>query len=88
MIAYFISFDNIFVREFGCRDALQRFYPRVPLFLGIFHIKCMEVGWVFVEQLIHSETISWVLLSTPFKAGQKNLVPLPFWMRGTESSDV
>ena len=51
LITYFISFDNIFVREFRCRNARQRFYPRIPLFLGIFHIECMEVGWVFVKQL-------------------------------------
>ena len=25
-------------------------------------------------------------MSTPFKGGQKNLIPLPFWMRGIESS--
>ena len=38
LISYFVSFGDIFVREFRYCHASQRFYPRIPLFLGIFHI--------------------------------------------------
>ena len=38
LVTLFVSFYGIFVCEFRYRHASQRFYPRVPLFWGIFNI--------------------------------------------------
>ena len=78
MVAYFVSFDNMFVRKFWRRHSIQRFYPWVSLFLGIFYVQCVQVSRKFVKQLDPPCCTFLGFTIDPFSGGAVEPGPAPF----------